>query len=254
MKINKIVFWVVSAIVLAVAILVSVLLKTDRIYTHFFYIPIALSAVVFPKYTILMGIGLAALHLLVEVSLRDNLEIISLLRAGIMILVSYFLHVIWHKERDYRQRIDNFDYHRYNDGLTGAYNQRHLNELDVDRLWYPLSMIHVKLDKYLDLKLKYGQKIADVYVAELGKVLRESIRGDDQLIRIEEYAFIILLEHTDSKAFVLVKERIHKSMDKLSIATLNPDLFPEPLLTSTKEMTTNDAKGFNKAYDIVRDR
>ena len=248
---KKILFGVVTVLVLAMAIGVSFLLETDRIYTHFFYIPIALSAVVFPKYTNLMGIALAALHLAVEHYFRDNFELIALLRAGIMILVSYFLHFIWHQQRDYRQRIDQYDYHRYNDALTGAYNHRHFKELDVDRLWYPVSMMMIQLDNYVDLHTQYGQIISDVYISEISKILRAYTRSDDQLLRVSDHVFILLFEHCDPTGFKLVKDRVYDQLNALSTLERNPELFPEPFAITTKVTTANSAKDFKKSYDII---
>lgn len=251
---KKILFWVVTMVVLSLAILVSFLLETDRIYTHFFYIPIALSAVVFPKYTIWLGIGLASLHLAVEYNFRDTLEVMALLRAGIMILVSYFLHVTWHRERDYRQRIDTYDYHRYNDALTGAYNHRHFKELDIERLWYPVSMMKIQLDNYFDLNAKYGQIIADVYITEISKLLHASMRSDDQRLRVHDNMFILLFEHCDPSGFKGIKERIHKQINDLSTQTHNPELFPEQFSITTKATTANQMKDFKKSYDIITNK
>lgn len=245
---KKVLFWISTALVLISAILVSLLLDTDRIYTHFFYIPIALSAVVFPKYTIWLGLSLAVLHLFVEYNFREEIEIIALLRASIMMLVSYFLHIIWHKERDYRQRIDNYDYHRYNDALTGAYNQRHLKELDFERLWYPVSLMEIQLEHYTEINARYGQIISDVYLTEISNILREFTRTDDQLLRVHDNVFILLFEHCDNKGFEHVKTRINDQLDQLSVKPRNLELFPEPFSLSLKDITVKSVKDLKSSH------
>lgn len=255
MKNKNFIFGAVTIIVLIVSIIVSYILETDRIYTHFFYIPIALSAMVIPKYIRVMGLGFAILHLLTEYSLRGNFDVISLIRAGILISVSYFLHVTWHKERNYRQVLSNYNYQRPKDGLKKTNNKpnnkRQSRSLDVEHLLYPVTMMKAQLDNYIDINIKHGQNIADAYIAELNSALRECIRSDDQLLRVYEYVFIILLEHCDESGYDHVKERIYERIQTITEANHNPEIFPEPLTVTTKETTATNAKGFKKAYEII---
>jgi GGDEF domain-containing protein len=252
MKNKKVMFWCLTLLVLVGAITVSFVLKTDRIYTHFFYIPIALSAVIFPRYTGIFGVGLAGLHLVVEYYFRDNLELIAFLRSGIMVIVSYALHYMWHKERDYRVLIDNFDYHRYNDALTGAYNKRHFEELDIERLRYPVMLMTCELDNLNQIQIDYGKTIADGYAIKLAEILLRCIREDDQLIYMQEGEFLLLFEHCDKAKFHLIRARIDEAIASIPNQSKDASVFPMPMEITLADMPAHDAKGFHNAVALIK--
>lgn len=243
------VFFAFTALVLTAAVVVSLVLHTDRLYTHFFYIPIALSAVKYPRVTFLMGILFAMFHIGVEWFFRSSLEWTVILRAAILLSVSGALNVIWKREHDYRSKIDKLDYQRYHDGLTGVYNRRHFEDLQLQHLKYPIALLMCDVDGLKGINDSHGHLIGDGYILGLTHVLESSLRDQDQVIRMGGDEFLVVLQATSPSALSFALKRVEEEIMKHHNQWKGSDLFPVPLSFSIGHAIAESPKHFEKALD-----
>jgi diguanylate cyclase (GGDEF)-like protein len=87
----------------------------------------------------------------------------------------------------------------YRDALTGLHNRRYLYERGpriVDEAierGTPLCLVMIDLDHFKQLNDVHGHVVGDRVLVELGRLLRERLRGDDIVCRVggEEFAMIL---------------------------------------------------------------
>ncbi len=103
------------------------------------------------------------------------------------------------------------------DELTGLFNKRHFNtslqaELDrTIRYGQPLSLIMMDIDNFKIHNDTYGHAEGDKVLAELGVIIRNSIRQNDVGCRYGGEEFVIILTSTDGRGALVVAERIRKN-------------------------------------------
>lgn len=242
-------FILITVGVLIGAVLVSLLLGTDRIYTHFFYIPLAISATQFPRYTGLLGIVFVVIHFAIEIIFRGQIEVITILRGAIMICVAYSLNHIWYQEKEYLKHIEKLDYQRYRDGLTGAYNMNYFQDLTLEKLGYPLTVVYCDIDFLKKINDTYGHLIGDGYIIGLYNVLNRSIREQDTIIRYGGDEFLMILENCNQAKFNEVQKRIHQEVEKFNEENRGEELYPMDLEFSMGYSVVSQAKTFKDAIE-----
>lgn len=240
-------FWAFTGLILLSAVVVSLVLHTDRLYTHFFYIPIAVSAVKYPRITFGLGVCFALFHLGVEWLFRSSLEWTVFLRSAILLLVSGALNVIWKREHDYRAKIDRLDYQRYHDGLTGVFNRRHFDDLQLQQMSYPVALLVCDVDGLKKINDTHGHLIGDGYILGLTQVLEKSLRDQDQVIRLGGDEFLVVLEATTPSTLGAVLKRIEEEISKHHKAMDTSELFPLPLSFSVGHAIAESPKDFHEA-------
>lgn len=110
------------------------------------------------------------------------------------------------------------------DGLTGLFNRRVLEEmLELEgrkRQVTPVSLLVMDLDNFKQINDTYGHPAGDLVLQTTARVLRESTRGADLLVRTGGEEFSVLL-HTHSPLGVLeVGERIRGNLAR-TLVTYN---------------------------------
>lgn len=99
-------------------------------------------------------------------------------------------------KRVYQEKLANTD------SLTGAYNRRYLNEFTNDYLKIvkrekiDFSLLIIDLDDFKNINDTYGHEIGDQVLIQFVKVVRETIRENDLIIRFGGDEFILLLPNT----------------------------------------------------------
>lgn len=122
----------------------------------------------------------------------------------------YILDITDRKEIE--SRVEHLAYH---DTLTGLANRRHLmNQLEQEisraqRHNYYGALLFIDLDRFKLINDTYGHQIGDELLIAVSQRLVDSIRTEDQAIRMGGDEFVVLLTHLgESRAEVIERARI----------------------------------------------
>lgn len=189
--------------------LTSYFLRTDRVYTHFFYIPIAICAAKFPKYTLHLGLFFSAYHLALEQFLRGGFGPDALVRVAIIMSVAVLLKSIWVKEKNYLQTITQLDHASSHDCMTEVLNRRGLELLlEQEQIAFPITLVMCDVDGLKAINDHYGHASGDVIIKETAAILKASTRQGDIVARIGGDEFLLVLQKCKKEAAIQVILRI----------------------------------------------
>ncbi len=105
------------------------------------------------------------------------------------------------------------------DELTGLYNQRFLevalaNEISrAQRYGSPLSLLFVDLDKFKEINDHNGHIVGSQMIREAAKLLKQSMRDSDYLLRYGGDEFCAILPNTPLGGARVVAERIRSAFE-----------------------------------------
>jgi len=100
------------------------------------------------------------------------------------------------------------------DDLTGLFNSRHLfsvTEIELERsrrFNLPFSLIFIDLDHFKRVNDLHGHLAGSRLLAEIGKTIKQSVRGIDSAFRYGGDEFIVLLPQTAKDAALEVTQRL----------------------------------------------
>ncbi len=109
------------------------------------------------------------------------------------------------------------------DAMTGLNNRRFLEEYvdtmvaNNDRNKSSISILMLDLDYFKKVNDTYGHDIGDKVLIELSKVLVQSVRNSDMVIRYGGEEFLIILQNTKENYGFEVAEKIRLQVEKLKI-------------------------------------
>ncbi|MFB3903357.1 MAG: diguanylate cyclase [Acidobacteriota bacterium] len=107
----------------------------------------------------------------------------------------------------------------YTDLLTGLPNLRYFNafmeqELGrAARIDYPVTLLMMDLESFKDVNDRYGHKVGDRTLAEVGQILRHQMRRSDMLVRYAGDEFLAVLPGTTREQARQTIERIQTAVD-----------------------------------------
>jgi len=110
------------------------------------------------------------------------------------------------------------------DWLTGLYNHGHFKkflELEIKRSLrqtYPIGLIILDVDDFKRYNDRLGHSAGDLILQEIGRAVRDAIRGIDLAARYGGDEFAIVLPYSDSRGAVRAAERIQQSIGSLEFA------------------------------------
>jgi diguanylate cyclase (GGDEF)-like protein len=109
------------------------------------------------------------------------------------------------------------------DPMTGLHNRRFLEEsvdtliAQAQRHKKPMAFMMLDLDYFKMVNDSYGHDAGDAVLKALARVLSESVRSSDYVIRYGGEEFLILLQETDAHAAMDVAEKIRASVQDLKV-------------------------------------
>jgi diguanylate cyclase (GGDEF)-like protein len=110
------------------------------------------------------------------------------------------------------------------DPLTGLHNRRHFNEQAPtlvamsERQKYCAALLMVDLDHFKRINDTYGHEVGDRVLVQVARVLRQSVRQYDLVIRHGGEEFLLLLPVTNCHEVAGIAERIRQAVGLLQIA------------------------------------
>lgn len=110
------------------------------------------------------------------------------------------------------------------DDITGFGNARELlRDLDREmsrckRFKYPLTLMIVQIQYFEELLSIYGDVGGSKLLKDLSLVIDKALRIEDLRFRLEDDLFALVLPHTSPEDSIVVKQRILKNLEDMSIA------------------------------------
>jgi diguanylate cyclase (GGDEF)-like protein len=102
------------------------------------------------------------------------------------------------------------------DWLTGLYNRRflaqELERLSRQRLTGAVSLAVLDIDKFKSINDRYGHEAGDQVLVRVSRLLCDTLRDTDSVVRSGGEEFILLMPHTDERAATACCERIRKAI------------------------------------------
>lgn len=111
----------------------------------------------------------------------------------------------------------------FTDGLTGLYNRRYsMEQIErefkrAERHKSSLSLIMVDLDKLKEINDTFGHHQGDVFLKEVGRIIRVNTRASDVAARWGGDEFMVLAPETDSRSARKVAERIRVQVERFHV-------------------------------------
>lgn len=190
----------------------SNLFHTDKVYTHFFYVPIAMSAIWLPKMTMFIGIGFAFYHMLIEFYWGFGITAGVLARSSIIVVISFLLNDIWKRELNYQRQIKNLAYASSHDALTKLYNRGYFDMTLESDLKYPVTVLIVDIDGLKNINDHFGHSAGDTHIIATSNILHQSLRLGDTLARIGGDEFGIVAQFCGDEGAIDILMRVERQL------------------------------------------
>jgi len=148
------------------------------------------------------------------------------------------------------------------DPLTGLYNRNAFNEFTpielekAKRLQTPMSLAILDIDHFKQVNDRFGHAVGDQVLAEVGLLLRNTLRKGDMVFRWGGEEFVILLTScpTDKAKEVLEKQRIRFNNRKYADITITASIGISGVNVVDKEVSIQQLfKEADKAVYIAKE-
>lgn len=108
------------------------------------------------------------------------------------------------------QRQDRFTYDALHDSLTGLYNQTAFEILFHDSDKDHLAVLIANINDYESLKKQEGRARTDQIIRRVSEVLRGSFRSVDDICRLKEDEFVVIMTRMTSAMRALVFDKVEQ--------------------------------------------
>ena len=115
------------------------------------------------------------------------------------------------------------------DPLTRVFNRSALNEMlakeikRAQRNHTLMVFLYVDVDDFKNVNTRHGHLFGDLVLAEVGGILRDSIRGSDFVIRMGGDEFLVALTETNESGGEIVKNRILQQVTDWNMTSPMPN-------------------------------
>jgi diguanylate cyclase (GGDEF)-like protein len=106
------------------------------------------------------------------------------------------------------------------DPLTDVFNRRYMDQvLDkdlkrADRLNVNLGVVMIDINNFKAVNTRFGHLVGDQVLVEVAKVLKQTFRASDVIMRYGGDEFLVILNDTDEQKAALALDRLQKAVDK----------------------------------------
>lgn len=188
-------YFTVLTTIAAAGVVLPAIFNTDRIYTHFFYIAIALTTIWYPRYSILVGFLLGIEHLIVEFVLHGAFNRITVIRSVLIIFISVMLSKIWGTQQKYRMQIERLSYESQHDSMTKLFNRAYFDSCFQRELSVPIAIFICDMDNLKITNDSYGHATGDILIIQMAEFLSAFFKSEDILARLGGDEFGILIQN-----------------------------------------------------------
>lgn len=199
-------------ITLTIATGMAYVFNTDRVYTHLFYVPIAMSAIWLPKMTMFIGIGFAFYHILIEFFWGVGITASVLSRSTIIVVISFILNDIWKRELNYQKQIKTLAYASSHDALTKLFNRGYFDMTLETDLKYPVTIFIIDIDGLKHINDHFGHSAGDEHIIATSNILHRSLRLGDTLARIGGDEFGIIAQSCGDEGAIDILMRVERQL------------------------------------------
>ena len=111
------------------------------------------------------------------------------------------------------------------DPLTGAFNRKHFDEHVTSELSFarrhkiPLTLLMMDLDYFKNINDLHGHQMGDQVLVSVTKILSNSLREDDFLVRYGGEEFVIIARGIPAKGALVLGERVRQTIEKMKLVT-----------------------------------
>ena len=109
-----------------------------------------------------------------------------------------------------RQLRDRFTYDALHDPLTGLYNHTAFDVLFHDADKEHIAVLIADIDDYALIKKEKGRGYADKAVLKVADVLRKSFRSVDDICRLKEDEFVVIMTRVDGTMQTLIYDKVEQ--------------------------------------------
>ncbi len=179
----------------------------------------------------------------------------QVLKNGDRILIGTRLFFKYSLEFADYQRVQNQKYMQANcDSLTKLYNKRFFVDVLSRELSYsrrnknPLSLLMLDIDYFKKINDSYGHLVGDRVLAEIGELIRKTLRHENIACRYGGEEFAVVLRNTGPMAAETVAERLRSTIEKTNFTHLNQQL----KVTISIGIATFDHNNFETYEELIK--
>ena len=119
------------------------------------------------------------------------------------------------KKKGRPKKQNRFTYNALHDPLTGLYNHSAFEILFHDSDKDHIAVLIADVDHYAEIKKEKGQEYADRVILRVAEVLRGDFRSVDDICRLKEDEFVVIMTRVTSAMKALVFEKIEQANEIL---------------------------------------
>ncbi|MEB3289531.1 MAG: diguanylate cyclase [Leptolyngbya sp.] len=128
------------------------------------------------------------------------------------------------------QQVEQLEWQRCRDGLTGLFNRIYLEEAIVqhfqqaERYNWPVSLIFIDIDHFKRFNDTYGHDAGDYVIKSVGYLLQHSVRQVDLVVRYGGEEIIVLLPNCSVNKAAEIADNLRLKVSSLQLHFANQDL------------------------------
>jgi diguanylate cyclase (GGDEF)-like protein len=106
------------------------------------------------------------------------------------------------------------------DPLTDTFNRRYMDQvLDkdlkrADRMGVNLGVVMIDINNFKAVNTRFGHLVGDQVLVEVAKVLKQTFRASDIIMRYGGDEFLVILNDTDEARSALALDRLQKAVER----------------------------------------